>query len=174
MATRQDVLFAAEDFTAVYQSFSQANFKAYDFDTIKASMVDYIRLNYPEDYNDWIQSSEFISLIDLIAYIGHSLAFRLDFAVRENFMETAQARESVLRLARFLGYNPTRNKNSVGTIKVKSVRTDEIIFDSDGNSLANTDVVWNDSANPNAYEQFLSIMNSAFNSTSQFLSLIHI
>ena len=66
MATRQDVLFAAEDFTAVYQSFSQANFKAYDFDTIKASMVDYIRLNYPEDYNDWIQSSEFISLIELM------------------------------------------------------------------------------------------------------------
>tara|TARA_B000000565_G_scaffold253027_1_gene229030 strand:+ start:505 stop:4188 length:3684 start_codon:yes stop_codon:yes gene_type:complete len=168
MATRQDILFAAEDFTAVYQSFAQANFKAYDFDSIKASMVDYIRLNYPEDYNDWIQSSEFVSLIDLIAYIGHSLAFRLDFAVRENFMETAQARESVLRLARFLGYNPIRNKNSVGKIKVKSVRTDEIIIDSDGNSIANTDIVWNDSANSNAYEQFLSIMNSAFNSTSQF------
>ena len=61
MATRQDILFAAEDFTAVYQSFAQANFKAYDFDSIKASMVDYIRLNYPEDYNDWIQSSEFVS-----------------------------------------------------------------------------------------------------------------
>ena len=168
MATRQDVLFAAEDFTAVYQSFAQASFKAYDFDTIKASMVDYIRLNYPEDYNDWIQSSEFISLIDLIAYIGHSLAFRLDFAVRENFMETAQARESVLRLARFLGYNPTRNKNSVGMVKVKSVRTDEIILDSEGTSLANTDVVWNDATNANSYEQFLSILNSAFNSISQF------
>ena len=63
---------------------------------------------------------------------------------------------------------PIRNKNSVGKIKVKSVRTDEIIIDSDGNSIANTDIVWNDSANSNAYEQFLSIMNSAFNSTSQF------
>ena len=86
MATRQDVLFAAEDYTAVYQSFAQANFKAYDFDTIKSAMVDYIRLNYPEDYNDWIQSSEFVSLIDLIAYLGHSLAFRIDFSSRENFL----------------------------------------------------------------------------------------
>ena len=65
MATRQDVLFAAEDYIAKYQSFAQSNFQAYDFDTLKAAMVDYIRLNYPEDYNDWIQSSEFISLMDL-------------------------------------------------------------------------------------------------------------
>ena len=123
MATRQDVLFDAEDYTAVYQSFAQANFKAYDFDTIKSAMVDYIRLNYPEDYNDWIQSSEFVSLIDLIAYLGHSLAFRIDFSSRENFMETATSRESVLRLARFLGYNPKRSLNSKGVAKVKSVKT---------------------------------------------------
>ena len=72
MATRQDVLFAAEDYIAKYQSFAQSNFQAYDFDTLKAAMVDYIRLNYPEDYNDWIQSSEFISLMDLIAFMGHN------------------------------------------------------------------------------------------------------
>ena len=32
MATRQDVLFAAEDYIAKYQSFAQSNFQAYDFD----------------------------------------------------------------------------------------------------------------------------------------------
>ncbi len=168
MATRQDVLFAAEDYTAVYQSFAQANFKAYDFDTIKSAMVDYIRLNYPEDYNDWIQSSEFVSLIDLIAYLGHSLAFRIDFSSRENFMETATSRESVLRLARFLGYNPKRSLNSKGVAKVKSVKTTEILIDSDGNNLSNVEVLWNDATNANAYEQFLLIVNSVLTSTNQF------
>ena len=168
MATRQDVLFAAEDYIAKYQSFAQSNFQAYDFDTLKAAMVDYIRLNYPEDYNDWIQSSEFISLMDLIAFVGHNLAFRTDFATRENFMETAQSRDSILKLARFLGYNPTRSINSSGVLKIKTVRTTEALIDSDGNNLLNVDVTWNDSTNANAYEQFLMILNSSFGSTTQF------
>ena len=116
--TEARLKFKAEDYIAKYQSFAQSNFQAYDFDTLKAAMVDYIRLNYPEDYNDWIQSSEFISLMDLIAFMGHNLAFRTDFATRENFMETAQSRDSILRLARFLGYNPTRNINSSGVLKI--------------------------------------------------------
>ena len=168
MATRQDILFAAEDYQAKYQSFAQSNFQAYDFDTLKAVMVDYIRLNYPEDYNDWIQSSEFVSLMDLIAFVGHNTAFRTDFATRENFMETAQSRDSVLKLARFLGYNPTRSKNSKGVLKIKTIRTTESLIDSDGTNLLNTDIIWNDSTNANAYEQFIMIINSAFGSTTQF------
>ena len=62
MATRQDVLFAAEDYTAVYQSFAQANFKAYDFDTIKSAMVDYIRLNYPEDSAGRLMQRKFVAV----------------------------------------------------------------------------------------------------------------
>ena len=168
MATRQDILFAAEDYQAKYQSFAQSNFQAYDFDTLKAVMVDYIRLNYPEDYNDWIQSSEFVSLMDLIAFVGHNTAFRTDFATRENFMETAQSRDSILKLARFLGYNPTRSQNSKGVLKIKTIRTSESLIDSDGTNLLNTDIIWNDSTNANAYEQFIMVINSAFGSTTQF------
>ena len=44
MATtlRQKKLLAAEDFTALYESFANANFKAYDYDTIRTAMVDYL------------------------------------------------------------------------------------------------------------------------------------
>ena len=44
---RQSSLFAAEDFSIVYESFSEANFKSYDFDTIRTAMVDYINNNFP-------------------------------------------------------------------------------------------------------------------------------
>ena len=108
---RQDVLFAAEDYQVAYEAFTQANLKAYDFDTLKSAMVEYIRLNYPEDFNDWINSSEFVSIIDLVAYMGHSLAFRLDLSSRENFLETATQQDSVLRLAKQLGYAFKRHQN---------------------------------------------------------------
>ena len=92
---RQKQLFAAEDWQVIYTAFTQVNFNAYDFNTIRNAMVEYIRLNYPEDFNDWIESSEFVSIIDLLAYLGQSLALRMDLNTRENFLDTAQRRESI-------------------------------------------------------------------------------
>ena len=94
---RQRNLFAAEDFTVIYDSFKQANFQSYDYDTIRTAMVDYIKNRYPENFNDWIKSSEFVALVELMSFLGHNLAFRADLAVRENFLSTAERRESVLQ-----------------------------------------------------------------------------
>ena len=106
---RQKQLFAAEDWQVIYQAFTQVNFNAYDFPTIRTAMVEYIRLNYPEDFNDWTESSEFVAIIDLLAYLGQSLAFRMDLNTRENFLDTAQRRDSIFRLARMLNYQPQRS-----------------------------------------------------------------
>ena len=111
---RQSSLFAAEDFSVAYESFSEANFQAYDFETIRNAMVDYISTNYPENFNDYINSSEFIALLELLAFLGHNLAFRADLASRENYLSTAERRESVLRIAEFLGYKRTSNVVSIG------------------------------------------------------------
>ena len=134
---RQDNLFAAEDYQVVYESFQNSNFQAYDYETIRAAMINYIKNNYPEDYNDWISSSEFIALIDLMSFLGHNLAFRIDLNTRENFLSTAERKESVLRLADFLGYNPKRNINLSGLLKIVGVQTSEILTDSDDNNLQN-------------------------------------
>ena len=42
---RQENLFAAENWQSVYQSFKNADFKAYDFDTLRTAMIEYIRTN---------------------------------------------------------------------------------------------------------------------------------
>lgn len=165
---RQSSLFAAEDFSVVYESFSQANFQAYDFTTLRTAMVDYIRSNYPEDFNDWITSSEFVSLIELLAFLGHNLAFRADLASRENYLSTAERRESALRIAEFLGYTPTRNVVSDGYLKINSIRTTERLYDVDGNSLANQEIYFEDVVDPDTYQNFLTVMNAVFATGNQF------
>ena len=115
---RQNRLLLAEDWKRVYQSYKNAEFKSYDFDTIRRTMIQYIRQNYPEDFNDYIESSEYLALIDLIAYLGQNLAFRTDLNARENFLETADRRDSILRLARLISYNPTRNQAANGLMKI--------------------------------------------------------
>ena len=65
ITTRQTNLFENEDWKILYQSFINTDFESYDFETMRKSMIDYIKKYYPEDFNDYIESSEFIALIDV-------------------------------------------------------------------------------------------------------------
>jgi len=131
-------------------------------------MIDYLRNYYPEDFNDYIQSSEYIALIDLIAFLGHSIAFRADLNTRENFLDTAERRDSVLRLAKLVSYNPKRNIASTGLLKIDSISTTESVTDPSGNLLTNVPIFWNDSSNTNWFEQFITILNSSMASSQKY------
>ena len=158
---RQSRLLVSEDWKRIYQSFRNADFQSYDFDNLRRTMVNYLRQNYPEDFNDYIESSEYLALIDMIAFLGQNLSFRIDLNARENFLETAERRESILRLARMLSYNPKRNQPANGLLKLSTVKTTEAIIDSTGQNLANASIKWNDQANTNYFEHFVKILNAA-------------
>lgn len=161
-------LLVTEDWTKIYQSFQNADFQSYDFDTIRRVLISYLQENYPEDFNDFIDSSEYIALVDLIAFLGQNLSFRIDLNARENFLETAQRRDSVLRLAQLISYVPKRNVASQGLLKITALSTTEGVVDSTGVNLANTTISWNDSSNVNWYEQFTSVLNAAMPGSTIF------
>lgn len=166
--SRQNNLILNEDWTRIYQTFKSADFKSYDFENLRRVIITYLRENYPEDFNDYIESSEYMALIDAVAFLGQSLAFRIDLASRENFIELAERKESVLRLARMLSYNAKRNIAANGLLKFSSVTTTEEILDSNGKNLANQIVSWNDPTNSNWLEQFLTIINTAMADNTEF------
>jgi hypothetical protein len=160
-STRQTNLLVEQDWTKVYQSFTNADFTSYDFETLRNSMINYLKTYYPETFNDFLESSEYLALIDMIAFLGQSLAFRTDLNARENFLDTAQRRDSILKLARMLSYNPTRTNSATGLLKFDSVSTSEELTDSNGTPLANATIFWNDTTNDNWQEQFNTILNAA-------------
>ena len=166
--TRLNNLLLNQDWTRVYQTFKNADFKSYDFENLRRVMIAYLRENYPEDFNDYIESSEYLALIDAIAFLGQSLSFRIDLASRENFLELAERRESVLRLARMLSYNPKRNLAAQGLLKFDAVSTTENILDSNGRNLAQQVITWNDPTNTSWEEQFTTILNTAMADNTQF------
>jgi hypothetical protein len=161
-------LLVAEDWTKIYQSFRNADFQSYDFDTLRRTMITYLRETYPEEFNDYIDSSEYIALIDLIAYLGQNLSFRIDLNARENFLETAQRKDSILRLAQLISYNPKRNIPASGLLKISAISTTEDVIDINGLSLANQIVGWNDPSNTNWYQQFINVLNSAMPGSAVF------
>lgn len=165
---RQNRLLVAEDWKRIYQSFRNADFQSYDFENLRRVMVNYIRENYPEDFNDYIESSEYLALIDLIAFLGQSIAFRIDLNARDNFLELAERRESVLRLAQLLSYNPKRNIAGSGLLKFTTVSTSQNVYDSNGRNLSGQVISWNDPANANWYDQFIKVINAALPVNRQF------
>lgn len=160
-SNRLNNLILNQDWTRIYQTFKNADFKSYDFENLRRVIIEYIRENYPEDFNDYVESSEYLALIDAIAFLGQSLAFRIDLASRENFIELAERKESILRLARMLSYNAKRNTSSSGLLKFDTLSTTENILDSNGRNLSLQTVVWNDPTNPNWNEHFILLLNSA-------------
>lgn len=170
MATtsRQTAIFGVEDWKKIYQAYQEANFQSYDFETLRKSFVDYLRLYYPETFNDYIESSEFIALLDVMAFMGQSLAFRTDLNTRENYLDTAERRDSVVRLANLVSYTPKRNTEASGFLKVFSISTTENITDYNGINLANITVNWADPTNLNWQEQFIAILNASLVNTQKY------
>lgn len=158
--------YSAEAWDKVYNAFQQVNFTSYDFDTIKESLLQYMKIYHAEHFNDFIESSELIAVLEMFAYIAELLAYRVDQASHENFITTAQRKQSVLRLARLISYRASRNIPARGLVKITSVKTTESIFDSLGNNLANVTVNWNDPNSTNWKEQFFLVMNRSL--TSRF------
>jgi hypothetical protein len=159
--TRQTAIFGVEDWKRIYQTYQEADFQSYDFETLRKSFVDYLRLYYPETFNDYIESSEFIALLDVMAFMGQSLAFRTDLNTRENYIDSAERRDSVVRLANLVSYTPKRNIAASGYLKVFSVQTTENVTDINGIDLANVTVNWADPTNFSWQEQFTAIVNAA-------------
>jgi hypothetical protein len=161
-------LLVAEDWKKIYQSFRNADFQSYDFETLRRTMIQYLQENFPEDFNDFIDSSEYVALIDLIAYLGQNLSFRIDLNARENFLETAQRRDSILRLAQLISYVPKRNTPASGFLKITGISTTDNVIDGNGINLANTTIGWNDPTNSNWYQQFITILNSSMSGSAVF------
>lgn len=166
-SSRQSSIFGVNDWKTIYKNYSQADFQSYDYDTLRKTFVDYLRTYYPETFNDYVESSEYIALLDVMAYMGQALSFRNDLNTRENFIDTAERRDSVIKLANLVGYTPKRNIAGQGYAKIVSVSTSEQIRDVNNLNLSNLTILWNDPSNPNWQQQYNSIINAALIDTQK-------
>ena len=165
--TRQTAVFGVEDWKQIYQTYREADFQSYDFETLRKSFVDYLRLYYPETFNDFIESSEYIALLDVIAFMGQALAFRTDLNTRENYLDTAERRDSVVKLANLVSYTAKRNAAAEGLLKVFSISTTENVVDYNGVNLSNVTINWADPTNVDWLEQWNTIINAALVDTQR-------
>lgn len=165
---RQSNIFGDYDWKIAYESFLEADYTAYDYDSIYQSMVEYIKRNYTDDFNDFIQHSELLAHVNMLAYLGQGYAFRNDVNTKQNFMDDAIRRENVIKIASTLTYRVKRNITASGILKINSLRTTDNITDSDGVTLQNRRIYWNQKGNPIWYDSFIKILESSFKENNRF------
>ena len=152
---------SAESWSIVEQAVHKINFVAYDYYSIKNSIIEYLQMYYKESFNNFIESTNLIAYIESFAIVGELLAYRADINANENFITHAQRKANVLKLAKFLSYNASRNVCARGMVKLTSIRTNEDIIDSQGVNLSGRKIIWNDPNNMRWKEHFNLIMNRA-------------
>lgn len=162
MATtsRQTSLFGVEDWKRIYKTYNEADFQSYNMETLRKVFIDYLRQHHPETFNDYTENSEYIRLLDMMAFLGQALSFRGDFNSRENFLDTAERRDSVTKLTKLNSYVPKRNESAHGYLKVMAISTTENLMDYNHNQLSNMTIKWNDRTNEDWQEQFTTILNA--------------
>lgn len=151
--------YVAEAWDKVYNAFEQINFTAFDYDTVKESLLQYLKIYHAENFNDFIESGDLIAVLEIFAMVAEMLAYRIDMVSHESFITTAQRKQSILKLARLISYRASRNIPARGLVKMNTISTSEQVFDSLGNDLSNVTVTWNDPNNSNWKEQFFLVMN---------------
>jgi hypothetical protein len=163
--TMSRLVSRAENWSKVYEAFSGVNFAAFDYNTVKQSLLENIKLTFPEAFNDFIESSELIAIIESFSYVCELLAYRFDLDASENFLSTAQRKDSILRLAKLVSYSADRQIPARGLVKITSVSTTENLVDASGNNLANRIIRWNDVTNQLWKDQFILVMDRVLEQT---------
>ena len=86
-----------------------------NFESIKQDLVDHAKRYYPDNFNDFNESSFGSLMLDAVAYVGDVMSFYLDYQINESYLETALEPNNIRRLARNMGYNYIGSPAAFGT-----------------------------------------------------------
>src|SRR5258708_5796202 len=86
------------------------------FNELRDELIAYIKLAYPDTFQDYTDSSVGALLIDLNAGIGNNLSINTDRAFQETQLAFAQQNDSILNIAQNLGFNIPGKRSSVTVV----------------------------------------------------------
>ena len=80
------------------------NYTNRDFETIRASLVNRIRVAFPNSWRDFTESNIGMAWLELVSFAFDILSFQLDEMVRNQHLRTAVDREAVILICELVGY----------------------------------------------------------------------
>jgi len=98
-------------------------FEDYDFHSIRQTLIDYIKNNYP-NYTDFIESDYIMMLVELFAFQAEMMAYKMDTIMNETYLSTAKERRNIIKIADMLGYKFKRLTPAYAVLKFDLTNSD--------------------------------------------------
>lgn len=104
------------------------NYTNQDFWSMKTRLVSFIQQNFGDRFNDFVESSIAMMLIENWAYIADTLSFKIDQIANEIFIDTVTELDNAFRLANLVGFNPQPPVASscLWTARINSIQTIDV------------------------------------------------
>jgi hypothetical protein len=117
---------------------SSLNYTNQDFWSMKTRLVQFIRDRFgsegtvlPNTFNDFVEGSVAVMLIENWAFIADMLSFKIDQMVNEMFIDTVTEPDNAFRLCRLVGFKPTPPIPSkcMWTASINSLYSQDVVID---------------------------------------------
>ena len=78
-----------------------------DFTSFKKNLIEFTKIYFPKEYNDFNESSPGMMFIEMASYVGDVLSYYIDNQFKESLLAFAEEKRTVYNMAQSLGYKPT-------------------------------------------------------------------
>ncbi len=96
----------------------EINYLKKDFNTVREELINYLKTFFPEQWQDFNISSPGMAILELNAYVCDILSYTIDKKYIELFLDGAQSRASIYRLAKTKGYKPPGVRPAISIVDI--------------------------------------------------------
>ncbi len=118
------------------------NYTAQDFWSLKTRFRDFIKEQFSDDFNNFIESDLGVMLLENWAFIADTLSFKIDQIANEIFIDTVGEVDNAFRLAMLVGFKPTPpvGARSLWSASINNVLTTDLVIEAPVEIAISTDV----------------------------------
>ena len=103
-----------------------------DFSSLKANLIEFAKVYFPNNYNDFNEASPGMMFIEMAAYVGDVLNYYVDNQFRESLIHSAEEKKNIFKIAQSMGYVPKLSHVATATcqfsVKVPATTSDDINY----------------------------------------------
>ena len=96
----------------------EINYLGRDFSSLRNNLIDFAKIYFPNEYNDFNETSPGMMFIEMASYVGDVLSYYVDSQFKEMLLGYAEQRRNVITLSETLGYFTKPSIPAVGTLSV--------------------------------------------------------
>ena len=105
-------------YTAPKKSVKEVRYLNKDFKSFKDNLIEFSKIYFPREYNDFNESSPGMMFIEMASYVGDVLSYYVDNQFKESLLAFAEEKRTVYNMAQSLGYKPKLATPSTATLDV--------------------------------------------------------